>query len=178
MSSSTSNDCLAISADTAASCADKTLSYISPISPKIDTAISGISVSQPYWSSVSLDLDVETLKRGCEINRFNLTNGGGITKYGQQVIDELNSYVGGTLNPAYSMGRCDLFTSDNRQVMRFMYGFVYPLGSTDAPLYVCAEEHIMSVIQIGKEVIDYFNKVNDLTEQVKSKISILGSFSR
>lgn len=175
MSSSTSNDCLAISADTAVSCADKTLSYISP---KIGTAISDISVSQPYWSSVSLDFDLDTLKRGCELNRFNLTNSGGITKYGQQVIDELNSYVGGTLNPAYSMGRCDLFTSDSRQVMRFMYGFVYPLGSTEAPLYVCAEEHIMSVVQIGKEIIDYFNKVNDLTEQVKSKISILGSFSR
>lgn len=175
MSSSTCSDLLTVSADTAANCADKTLAYISP---KIDTAISGLSVSQPYWSSVSLDLDVETLKRGCEINQFNLTNSGGITKYGQQVIDELNSYVGGTLNPVYSMGRRDLFTSDNRQVMRFMYGFVYPLGSTDAPLYVCAEEHIMSVIQIGREIIDYFNKVNDLTEQVKSKISILGSFSR
>lgn len=175
MSSSTCNDVLTIHDDSAASGTDKTLAYLSP---KIGTAISDISVSQPYWSSVSLDLDVETLKRGCELNRFNLTNGGGVTTYGKQVIDELNSYVGGTLNPVYSMGRCDLFTSDSRQVMRFMYGFVYPLGSTEAPLYVCAEEHVMSVIQIGREIIDYFNKVNDLTEQVKSKISILGSFSR
>lgn len=178
MSSSTSNDLLTINADTAASYTDN-LACVSTITPgKIGTTISGLSVSQPYWSSVSIDLDVETLKRGCEINPFNLTNGGGVTTYGKQVIDELNSYVGGTLRHDYSMGRCDLFTSDNRQVMRFMYGFVYPLGSTEAPLYVCAEEHVMSVIQIGREVIDYFNKVNDLTEQVKSKISILGSFSR
>lgn len=176
MSSSTCNDLLTINADTAASCTDKTLSYISPITP--DKLGTSISVSQPYWSSVSLDFDVETLKRGCELNQFNLTNGGGVTTYGKQVIDELNSYVGGTLRHDYSMGRCDLFTSDNRQVMRFMYGFVYPLGSTDAPLYVCADEHITSVIQIGMEIIDYFNKINDLTEQVKSKISILGSFSR
>ena len=137
-----------------------------------------ISVSQPYWSSVSLNFDVETLKRGCEANQFNLTNSGGITKFGQMVVDELNSYVGDTLRKEYSMGRYDLYTADNRLVMSFMYGYVYPFGSKDAPLYVSAEDHVMSVIQIGKEIIDHYHKLADMMEQVQSKISILGSFSR
>lgn len=139
-----------------------------------------ISVS-PYistWSDSSIDTDA--LIRGCELNRFNLTTTKGgeqLTEYGQKVFDELNAHASNTLTKNINRFRCDILTQSGKMVLSMIYGYVFPISTTNTPVYVCDQSHIDKVIVIGNEVIDYYTKIEELYDSLQAKLSILCSFS-
>lgn len=141
---------------------------------------STISVSPyiSYWSDNQIDTDA--LIRGCELNRFKLTTTKGgeqLTEYGQKVFDELNAHASNTLTKNINRFRCDILTHSGKLVLSMIYGYVFPISTTNTPVYVCDQSHIDKVIVIGNEVIDYYTKIEELYDSLQAKLSILCSFS-
>ena len=153
--------------------------YIPSLTVDTSSMIGSTSISGD-WVYGNPAIDTDTLMRGCELNRYNLTttkNGEQLTVYGQRVFDELNLYANGTLTKDIVRYRCDIKTPLGKLVLSMIYGYVFPLSTTNSPVFVCDETHVAKVIDIGKEIIDYYNRVYELHETLMAKISILSSFS-
>lgn len=163
------------------SAVSSTSNYVYTPSLTVDpSSVIGSTAIASDWVYGTSAIDTDTLMRGCELNRYNLTttkNGEQLTVYGQRVFDELNLYANGTLTKDIVRYRCDIKTPLGKMVLSMIYGYVFPLSTSNSPVYVCDETHVAKVIDIGKEIIDYYNRVYELHETLMAKISILSSFS-